>query len=481
MGLHNSEIANLERGLLERVFYCKDGRGGFCRPPQPLPGVFPTRLKKLSLFLKDWLIGSTPVTEHEFARMYKGRKLIMNTQAADSLMIESVRKRDSKTSVFVKAEKTIKDRPRIISPTSRRYLVASGRWIKPLEKPIVRGINAFFGEITIMKGLNADDSGKEFDRAWSQYAKPVAVMMDASAFDQHVSQQAMEWEHDVYLSAYNYPSELEKLLSWQRRPSGTGYCHDGKVRYKVDGTRTSGCINTGLGNCLIMCGLVWGWLQHVGITRCSVKNNGDDCALILDQKDLPVLLKGISEWFLEMGFNMVIEKPVYVLEQIVFCQTQPVYVNGAYRMVRQAPMSFAKDSVFIKPLNRPSIWKKMLEAVGKCGMSLTGGVPVCQDFYTAYIRTASAVSFARNRSRRVQQRRNRNRLLDDPSMETGMVNLAAGMDNTYTAPSDRTRVSFWLAFGITPDHQLHLEKSFQEANYLFGESPSNQHLPLVGW
>jgi len=482
MSLHNSEISNLEQGMLQRVFFVSDGEGGFKRPPQPVKNSYlDGDLARTRQFLVDGLVGSTPVTEHEFAHMYTGRKLALNLAAADSLLIDAVVKKDSNTSVFVKAEKTVKSLCRIISPQNRRYLVASGRYIKPIEKKLVSGINALFGETTIMKGLNATDSGIEMARCWNTYTNPVCVGLDASRFDQHMSVDALKWEHSVYNGIYRNDPELVKLMKWQLDPRGAGYCHDGRLRYKVSGTRTSGCINTGLGNCLVMCALVHAFMSFKGIERYSLKNNGDDCVVFMEKHHLREFSNGLSQWFLDKGFNMVVEPPVYVLEQVVFCQTQPVEINGEYRMVRQAPMSFAKDSMFIKPLDKPSVWKKMLDSVGKCGLSLTGGVPVCQNFYDAYVRSAARLDLKRSRSRRTTQRRKRNQLEGDPSMETGMVNLAIGMDAARAVPSDATRVSFWLAFGITPDEQLRLENHFDNISFVHDSAEFLREREYVFW
>jgi len=34
-----------------------------------------------------------------------------------------------------------------------------------------------------------------------------------------------------------------------------------------------------------------------------------------------------------MGFNMVVEEPVYELEKVVFCQSQPVFDGVSWTMV----------------------------------------------------------------------------------------------------------------------------------------------------
>jgi hypothetical protein len=77
-------------------------------------------------------------------------------------------------------------------------------------------------------------------------------------------------------------------------------------------------------------------------------------------------------------------------------------------------------------------------------MSMAGGVPVLQNAYAAMIRLNP------DHKRRVQ---------GFGDMESGFEFLARGMASTYSPPSPETRVSFWLAWGLTPDEQLCLERN----------------------
>jgi len=43
-GVHNNNLANLRRGLVERVFMV-EGANGLTKPPKPLAGVFALRLR----------------------------------------------------------------------------------------------------------------------------------------------------------------------------------------------------------------------------------------------------------------------------------------------------------------------------------------------------------------------------------------------------------------------------------------------------
>jgi hypothetical protein len=394
--------------------------------------------------------------------LYQGRKRTIYAEAARSLATKSVCRKDASLKTFVKAEKinfTSKGdpAPRVIQPRDPRYNVEVGRYLKPLEPKIYKAVEKIFGDVTIFKGLNAQDSARKMYHKWRRYSKPVAIGLDASRFDQHVSKQALEWEHSCYTGCFSDSSELSKLLQWQIQNRGVGYVSDGKVKYSVEGCRMSGDMNTALGNCVIMCGLVRAYCHSVGLDKFSLANNGDDCVVIIETSDLQRFSTGLDEWFLEMGFNMKVEKPVYEFEQIEFCQTHPVRVEDLFVpslghgvpqfvMCRSAPVALAKDCMSIKHLDSRSVYEKQLTAVGECGMALTGGIPIFQSFYQGMLRAGRGQHFKN---------------VDQVYMaNSGKEMLRAGMKRQAGPISAETRFSFWLAFGITPDQQVELEQYY---------------------
>jgi hypothetical protein len=127
--------------------------------------------------------------------------------AADSLSTIPVSKRDAVLSTFVKAEKINLTKkpdpaPRVIQPRSPRYNVAVGRYLKRLEKDIYRALKALAGDVVVMKGYNAGQSGEIIARKWARFNRPCAIGLDASRFDQHVSEAALRWEHSVYTQLF---------------------------------------------------------------------------------------------------------------------------------------------------------------------------------------------------------------------------------------------------------------------------------------
>jgi len=454
MGVHNSTIVNLARGVLERVFYINKN-GKFVLPPKPLSGVFDQRLSYFKRNIVKRMPPTTPTRREEFPLFYWGRKRTIYENAVASLNRKNVEAKDALVKCFVKAEKINfsakgDPAPRIISPRDPRYNVAVGCFLKPIEHPIYRSIAQIYGEPTVSKGMSVEEVATLLHSKWNSYSVPVAIGLDASRFDQHISRSALQWEHGIYNSIYNSP-DLAKYLSWQLNNTCRGFLRDGKLKYVTDGTRMSGDMNTAMGNCLIMCALVHAYSVKCAVD-CKLINNGDDCVVIMHKKSLNQFTNGLEQWFEEMGFTMKVEPPVNVFEKIIFCQMQPVYDGTSYIMVRDPKISIAKDSLSIKPLNSESIFRKWLGAVGEGGVSLTGGIPILQSFYCCFERASRGL-----------------RLKDDPTQETGWWHLTRGMARKVSTVKDVTRYSFYLAFGVVPDMQEAIEEYYDSTELLWGQ------------
>lgn len=446
-GVHNNNITNLEKGVKERVFNVKT-QEGFAPPLRPKPGVIMRRLAHELDELKHNLPDAAPVSGAEFVSMYKGRLRTRYAKALESLLKRPLSKRDAYVSAFGKCEKTnftLKPNApmRIVSPRNPRYNVELGRFIKQLEKTYCNAIAKMYGDVTVFKGMNADEAGKAMHHKWGLFKDPVAIGLDASRFDQHVSIDMLKWEQLVLAHPFSGSAKkrLKRILKMQLKTKCFGRCLDGWLRYIMIGGRCSGDMNTGIGNCIIMCAMVHAYARSVGV-KIQLANNGDDCVVIMEKKDETRFSANLSKWFEEMGFSMKIEKPVYVLEEIEFCQAHPVATPDGYRMVRVPSVALEKDAFAIQSFQSRSHYDKYWNVVGQGGLALCSGIPVMQSFYQ-YLR----------RGRETCKSRMSNALC----FETGMMMLARGMDSKIVEIHDTTRYSFYLAFGITPDVQVAME------------------------
>lgn len=461
MGIYNGDLDTLACGLLERMYYCKVG-GKFVSPPQ-VNGR--TVEHKLSYFRSAVLkhSGRPPrLSLQEVVETYTGRKRTLYENALESLHQKSFCRKDARCKAFVKVEKGVLGKaPRVIQPREPRYNLQVGRYIKPLEHRIYRGIAKVFGDgPTVMKGYNVSEVGRIIAGKWNSFNNPVGVGIDAVKFDMHVSKQMLEYEHRFYTETYN-DKALAKMLRWQIFNKGVGYCKDGKLRYQVEGRRFSGDMNTALGNCIIMCAMVHAYSKERGVLT-KLVNNGDDGVVFMEREDLPRFMGGFEEWFLQFGFRMTVETPAYELEHVEFCQMHPVFTPTGYTMVRNLKRALAKDTMALVSVRNEASARTWLRAIGMCGASLATGIPVIQEFYSLLTRQSDKDS----------------KLMEAANMQTGFRMLAKGMAGGIAPIDPRTRVSFMAAFGLTPDEQRAYEDLFREFEIDYTLLPADSTIPI---
>jgi len=445
--VYNNNLTAIERAVKERVYFVNTNNM-FHEPFRPTPEQFNSYSTDFTDCLLKLAEPTTPMKASAFAQSYQGRRKTAYLNAVEKNRLYGFEKKLSFINAFIKCEKynfTKNENPvpRIIQPRNVRYIVETGRYIKPIEKKIYNAIDQIFGDITVYKGLNAKQRGVNISATWNRYSNPVALGLDASRFDQHVSNSALQWEHGIYEAYYPGDKYFSKIMSWQRDNRCFARCPEGIVSYRTRHNRMSGDSNTSLGNVLIMCSRVHGFLKKYNI-RASLVNDGDDCVLIFERDQLNIILESISDFFHLSGFKLTVEAPVYELEEIVFCQSQPVMDNdNSYIMVRDPRSAIAKDCVALKPLDNPKVMRSWLSAVGKGGLSLTKGLPVWQSFYRIFERSSQGA-----------------KPLVDPTLESGFARLSLGMNRSDCNITPQSRYSFWKAFGISPSAQLCLEKYY---------------------
>jgi hypothetical protein len=202
-------------------------------------------------------------------------------------------------------------------------------------------------------------------------------------------------------------------------------------------------MDTALGNCLIMCAMVFAYAVEKGIDI-ELCNNGDDCQVFMESEYAEKFVDGLDEWFETMGFTMKVEKPVHIFERVEFCKTQPVWLGNAWRMVRH-PKSINKDAITLLPINTLIALQRWWHDMGYCGGALNSGTPISQSYYRMLRRWSSgAGSFGSHLS-----------------VETGMWNLAKGMELDDREITESARLSYWKAFGIPP-HIQRCEESYYD-------------------
>jgi len=444
-GVHNNDVDTTARAILERVLLCKD-TGTWQRPPVVKQYVWDTMLYGFKKELLKHSYCVEPYSKDAFVSSYEGRRKTRMQKAADSLDLVELDFRDVRLSTFIKAEKIPFHKkpdpaPRVIQPRTSRFHVAYGCFIKPIEKIVYKAIDAVFGSRTVMKGLNALQVGTIIHNKWRRFRRPVAVPMDASRFDQHVHKSSMLWVKGV-LSNFipkTHRRSFGRLFDWKLFTKARAVCQNGVVQYTVDYGLCSGDMDTSLIGVLDMCALLYTY-KHQKSIDCEVVDMGDDSVVIMEQDDLDWFMYGLEDWFRLCGFNIVAEEPVYELEHISFCQCRPIYNGEQYMMVHEFPNAWSKDVCTLLPLKDPKTFDRWLTAVGLCGSSWLGGIPIYSEFYSKLIKCDNP--------------------LDHPMFEDNSDRYwARGIKRSGFPVHPSTRASFYLAFGITPDEQIALERA----------------------
>lgn len=450
--INNADIHTLSAALLERMYYCKvDGK--FVEPPQVTRTMVSTRLNSFRAKLRR-CFGSNPtkLSPEEFVEMFRGRKRTIYQNALEEFYSTGVQKKHAVSTAFVKCEKVNPTKaPRCIQPRNPVYNVGLGCYLKHIEHRIYKAIAKCFDDddIVVAKGINVVELGEVVERKWRHFVDPIAVGLDATKFDMHVSAAMLEWEHSFYQMLYRGDPELVRLLKMQIKNEGVGFCEDGSLKYKVKGRRFSGDVNTALGNCVIMCAMIWSYAKERGV-RIKFMNNGDDCIVFMERSDYNTFSNGLDVWFLDLGFRMVAEDPVDQLEKVEFCQMRCLSTVRGYTMVRNFDTAREKDSASFLPLANEKETRKWLWAVGECGLALTGGVPVFQEFYKWYMRHGVVSN-----------------LKDTVQMSSGAQFLAQRLESKECEITADARVSFMEAWGMTPDEQVAMEEYYASLDFVY--------------
>jgi len=486
-GFANATYGNLLRAVIMRLALLFK-EGAYKAVPKPVPHVF-GELQHAKRKLSQCLFYVPKYTKLQFLNCYTGRKRTLYEIACDSLVLRGLQTKDAITKFFLKCETKAYTllKPdavdRVISPRGPRYGFSVGVFLKPMEHVIFKAMQKAYSQSglpVVIKGYNALKSGRILALKWARFVDPVCILFDAERFDQHTSYDALVWEHSVYMSLCPPAdrAELKRLLDMQLRNFGVAYLPDGVIKYKLEGVRMSGDMNTSLGNCLIMTTLVYDFLVKRGISKYEIHNNGDDCLIIVERDQAPIIQDHLFDHVLRFGYTLVVEQAVEVFEQIDFCQTHPVWTPDGYVMVRSPEKATAKDCMTTLDLSTSLKARQYCRAIGDCGAALSSGIPVMQEYYQALRRNARArwseiVTEVWQYMTRIMRRRTTlkkvgNRILglsgmvNSTSWDRGMTRLSKGMTARYVEIHPRTRHSFALAFGIEPCRQLQLESAYAQ-------------------
>lgn len=296
------------------------------------------------------------------------------------------------------------------------------------------------------------------------------VALDGSAWDAHIGVPALKMEWDAYLTCLHragYPGWVISDAIIQRRYQLKNKCRarcvDGTIKYRVDGNRMSGDVNTGAGNSFLNQVYLKSAMRHLNIPdgQWCMYVDGDDAVLFVAGayarylSELPETMAMFSQ---EVKMGDICPVNSDHMEPIDFCQAQPVKVGGSWRLIRNPTKvisgSYSRDTRwFANATHACRYWKTVAEAE----LILNSGVPVLHSYFEHIHGVSDAVkpgckpllSVARRWYLRAAK------AVFDPHLAP------------VAAPSSEidieTRISFQTAFGITPAEQTVLEEGFRSS------------------
>jgi hypothetical protein len=117
-------------------------------------------------------------------------------------------------------------------------------------------------------------------------------------------------------------------------------------------------------------------------------------------------------------------------------------------MCRDPVAALSKDQICLTAFKKNDDFKDWRHVVSLGGKHLTDGLPVFNKFYDYLGRGAG------------QRKLNKNIA---SVYDSGFWRMQHGMKYVGRQVTDDTRYSFWVAFGVTPEDQILLEKKFDES------------------
>jgi len=362
---------------------------------------------------------------------YTGAKRKEYERGAESLAQDPLNNLDARVRMFLKDDKyhTFDFKaPRCIQFRNKRYGITLASYLQPIEEYIY-SLEDESGSRVFAKGRNVDERASDLRQKWDDFCDPVALCLDHSKFDCHVSVKLLKQEHRAYQTLFPGDRCLKQLLKGQLVNKGS--TRNGTV-FKTTGTRMSGDQNTGLGNSILNYGMLAEFVKGV---KARFYIDGDDSVVIVERGRVSQLKLGVFRTF---GMNTKLEV-VDEFEHIEFCQSRPVWDGVAWHMIRN-PMRVIARLPWLVKRNHLNVIPRYLKSVGMCEMVLNLGIPVMQEIARTLISKGSG-----------------------KYMKTDRHYLAKLSKikpwNVKPVPIRQvTRESFEKAWGITIEEQMKLEK-----------------------
>jgi len=273
-------------------------------------------------------------------------------------------------------------------------------------------------------------------------------MLDASRFDKHIRGYQLRAMHGVYHMLFGQ-GEIQKFCDFQLACKGRT---TKGIKYRLGPQRKSGDMDTSLGNCLIMCGMVIGWLRRVGIAKFDLFDDGDDCLVFIERAKLAHALATLDGEFAGMGHNITLEGIANRLEEIVHCQA--IYLGGSVGvMTRKWEKVLSHGLCSIRHFFSKRGGSRILKTMAFCESVLGTRVPIVWKFAEMMRRMVSGVRARAMMSDDLKILRRASLEIDINKLESVPM---------PSAPDYETRLAFERATGVSPARQRRIEGYLEE-------------------
>jgi len=348
---------------------------------------------------------------------------------------------DERIRMFIKHEKAEDDpddppefkSPRGIQYRSFKHTALFKTVLGPFEMRLWRlgqnwEQNAPSAQRMFSKNMNPRAVARNLREAWDEFADPVADLWDARKLDAHMGELVRELiEFPTYRKGtYGFDPYIQPMKCNKCR-SKNG------IVYEMNYTMCSGEACTSCGDSIVVAAMAKYAYRHI---KHRLIVCGDDSVIIRERLSEP-------EWdvFTKCGFSMKLEQ-AHMFEQVEFCQCRPVNVNGVWTMVRNPNRVLNRSIHCIKNFGgSDTAYKDWMASVGVGELESGAGVPIIQEMALRLMECgkprAHFVSEYLQHRRTLKQR------------EPVDIDI-------------KTRHSFWLAWGWTPDEQLRVESLLHE-------------------
>lgn len=362
---------------------------------------------------------------------YSGGKRAEYERARESLLIDPLVERDSRLRMFLKDDKYHTwdfKAPRCIQFRSKRYGLTLSSYLQPIEE-FTYELKDTTDSHVFAKSRNLDERANDLRTKWDSFVDPIAYCLDHSKFDCHVNVELLNQEHRYYRKFYQGDAGFRKLLSQQINNRGST---KNGTTYKTCGTRMSGDPNTGLGNSILNYGMLKEAFKKV---RAAYYIDGDDSVVIIESVDQ---VNVNVNCFKDFGMSTKVEVAT-IFEHTEFCQCRPVYDGFKWHLVRNPHRTLARLPWIVKK-NHLSCKSRYIKSVGLCELALNMGIPVLQQVASLMVERGEGKYLKTDRHFMAKR-------------------AAIKPWHARKVPiREVTRESFEIAWGISREEQLELER-----------------------